>query len=99
LAVDQCGIDRDSDSQGGEQPDILRNTRTLMSENDVDTLPASAAWPMALRAALHAALEGTRNLLASHGIFNMSASEHAGLDQRARVMVRIVGSKSRLAVD
>lgn len=49
--------------------------------------------------ALRTALERTKHLLASHGIFNMSASEHVGLDQRTRVMVQIVGSKSQLAVD
>src|ERR1700758_2322733 len=44
----------------------------------------------AFREALRAALEGTKDLPASHGIFNMSANDHAGLDQRARVMVQIV---------
>ncbi|MEW6165819.1 MAG: ABC transporter substrate-binding protein [Pseudomonadota bacterium] len=42
------------------------------------------------RAALRDALEGTRELAAAHGIFNMSASDHLGLDQRARVMVEVV---------
>jgi len=41
------------------------------------------------RAALRDALEATTNLPASHGVFNMSASDHLGFDQRARVMVRI----------
>jgi branched-chain amino acid transport system substrate-binding protein len=45
----------------------------------------------AFREALRAALENTKDLPASHGIFNMSANDHAGLDQRARVMVEIVG--------
>jgi branched-chain amino acid transport system substrate-binding protein len=36
---------------------------------------------------------------ASHGIFNMSANDHAGLDQRARVMVEIVGGKWKLSGD
>ncbi|PCE26194.1 hypothetical protein BWP39_16855 [Paraburkholderia acidicola] len=72
-----------------------RNTRKFTSENHVDARTVSGA----LRTALHAALERTKPLLASHGIFNMSASEHVGLDQRTRVMVQIVGSKSQLAVD
>jgi len=41
------------------------------------------------RKALRDALEATRNLVASHGVFNMSASDHLGFDQRARVMVTI----------
>jgi branched-chain amino acid transport system substrate-binding protein len=53
----------------------------------------------AFRAALRSALESTKDLPASHGIFNMSAADHAGLDQRARVMVEIVGGKWKLAGD
>jgi branched-chain amino acid transport system substrate-binding protein len=41
------------------------------------------------RAALRDALESTRELAGAHGIFNMSATDHLGLDQRARVMVKI----------
>lgn len=43
----------------------------------------------AFRAALRDALEKTGNLAGAHGIFNMSATDHLGLDQRSRVMVRI----------
>ena len=59
----------------------------------------AAAVPVALkkaqpgtpefRAALRDALEGTKNLAGAHGIFNMTPADHLGLDQRARVMVRI----------
>ena len=41
------------------------------------------------RAALRDALEGTRNISGSHGVYNMSANDHLGLDQRARVMIRV----------
>ncbi|MCS6809807.1 MAG: ABC transporter substrate-binding protein [Tepidimonas sp.] len=41
------------------------------------------------RAALRDALENAKNVAGAHGIFNMSPTDHAGLDQRARVMVRI----------
>lgn len=30
-----------------------------------------------------------KNLAGAHGVFNMSAQDHLGLDQRARVMVQI----------
>jgi branched-chain amino acid transport system substrate-binding protein len=41
------------------------------------------------RAALRDALEATKNVAGAHGIFNMSPTDHLGLDQRARVMVKI----------
>ncbi|MBK9244811.1 MAG: ABC transporter substrate-binding protein [Burkholderiales bacterium] len=43
------------------------------------------------RAALRDALEGVKNAAGAHGIFNMSPTDHLGLDQRAAVMVQIVG--------
>jgi branched-chain amino acid transport system substrate-binding protein len=49
------------------------------------------------RAALRDALEATRNLPASHGVFNMSANDHLGFDQRARVMVTIQNGGWQLA--
>jgi len=48
------------------------------------------------RAALRDALEGTKNLPAAHGVFNMSAADHLGLDQRARVMVKVDGGTWKL---
>lgn len=41
------------------------------------------------RAALRDALEQVKNVAGAHGIFNMSPTDHLGLDQRARVMVKI----------
>lgn len=43
----------------------------------------------AFRAALRDALEGVKELAGAHGVFNMSPTDHLGLDQRARVMVKI----------
>lgn len=43
----------------------------------------------AFRAALRDALEQVKELPGAHGIFNMSPNDHLGLDQRARVMVKI----------
>ena len=48
------------------------------------------------RAALRAALEAVHDLKVSNGVINMSKNDHLGLDQRARVMVRIVGGKWKL---
>nr|WP_238446713.1 ABC transporter substrate-binding protein [Azohydromonas australica] len=41
------------------------------------------------RAALRDALEATKEVAGAHGIFTMSPNDHLGLDQRARVMVKI----------
>ena len=59
----------------------------------------SAAIPVALkkaqpgtaefRAALRDALEQVKEMPGAHGIFTMSPNDHLGLDQRARVMVKI----------
>ena len=43
----------------------------------------------AFRVALRDALEQVKELPGAHGIFNMSPNDHLGLDQRARVMVKI----------
>ncbi len=41
------------------------------------------------RAALRAALEGLRNVVTAEAVFNMSPTDHNGVDGRSQVMVRI----------
>jgi branched-chain amino acid transport system substrate-binding protein len=48
------------------------------------------------RSALREALEGVRELRLSNGISNMSKNDHLGLDQRARVIVKVEGGKWKL---
>jgi branched-chain amino acid transport system substrate-binding protein len=48
------------------------------------------------RRALRDALEGTKNLPAAHGIFNMTPNDHQGYDQRARVMATIENNNWKL---
>ncbi|MEP7139632.1 MAG: ABC transporter substrate-binding protein [Caldimonas sp.] len=48
------------------------------------------------RAALREALEGLHNLHVSNGVVNMSKNDHLGLDQRARVIVKVVDNKWKL---
>lgn len=43
----------------------------------------------AFRQALRDAIEAEREIAGAHGVFNMSANDHFGLDERARVLVRI----------
>jgi branched-chain amino acid transport system substrate-binding protein len=42
------------------------------------------------RSALRDALEKTKNVVGAHGVYNMTPTDHLGLDQRARVMVKVV---------
>jgi branched-chain amino acid transport system substrate-binding protein len=48
------------------------------------------------RVALRDALENVKNLPVAHGVFNMSATDHLGFDQRARVMVKVEGGTWKL---
>lgn len=51
----------------------------------------------AFRTALRDALEGVKNAAGAHGIFNMTPTDHLGLDQRAAVMVQIVNGDWKLS--
>lgn len=41
------------------------------------------------RQAVRDALEGSKDVVGTHGVYTMSPTDHAGVDQRARVLVRI----------
>jgi branched-chain amino acid transport system substrate-binding protein len=49
------------------------------------------------RAALRDALESEKEVVATHGVFTMSATDHNGLDNRARTMIKIDNGKWVLA--
>jgi branched-chain amino acid transport system substrate-binding protein len=48
------------------------------------------------RAALRDALENVKNLVGTHGVYSPTAANHNGLDERARVLVRVEGGTWRL---
>jgi len=48
------------------------------------------------RVALRDAIEGVREVVATNGVFNMSPTDHLGLDDRSRVLVRVEGGKWKL---
>jgi branched-chain amino acid transport system substrate-binding protein len=56
-------------------------------------LKSGAPGTPAFRHALRDALEATHGLADTNGVVNMSATDHLGLDQRARVMVEIINGK------
>ncbi len=59
-------------------------------------LKTAAPGTPEFRSALRQALEGVRDLPLSNGVSNMSRNDHLGLDQRARVIVRVEGGKWKL---
>ncbi|MFN0301360.1 MAG: ABC transporter substrate-binding protein [Burkholderiales bacterium] len=48
------------------------------------------------RDALRTALEGVSNVVGTHGVYNMRPENHNGLDERARVLVRVEGGTWKL---
>jgi branched-chain amino acid transport system substrate-binding protein len=66
---------------------------TLLSHAVPVALKAGAPGTPEFRRALRDALEATRGLADTNGVVNMSATDHLGLDQRARVMVEISNGK------
>jgi branched-chain amino acid transport system substrate-binding protein len=61
----------------------------LVQRAATDALKKAQPGTPEFRSAMRDALEGVRELPGAHGIFNMSMQDHAGLDQRGRVMVTI----------
>jgi branched-chain amino acid transport system substrate-binding protein len=81
-----------------------KNTRSNFAAQAYDVLPIlEYALPIAAKAgkpgtrefriALRDALEGIKNLSTNTGVINMTPTDHSGLDERARVIVRIQDGK------
>lgn len=63
----------------------------LMEAAATAALKKAKPGTVEFRVALRDELESVKELAGAHGVFNMSATDHLGLDQRARVMVKIEG--------
>ena len=65
------------------------DTGVLMAAAVPDALKKAKPGTPEFRAAMRDALENLKEVPGAHGIFTMSPTDHLGLDQRARVMVKI----------
>lgn len=66
----------------------------LLLQNAVPAaLKAGKPGTPEFRQGLRDALENTKEMIGAHGVFTMSSKDHLGLDQRARVMVKIENGK------
>lgn len=50
----------------------------------------------AFRSSLRDAIETTRGVAGPNGVYNMSPTDHLGLDERSRVLTQIVGGTWKL---
>jgi branched-chain amino acid transport system substrate-binding protein len=62
-------------------------------------LKAGKPGTEAFRSALRDAVEKEREIVGTQGVFNMSATNHNGMDDRARVLIVIKDGKFRLLAD
>jgi branched-chain amino acid transport system substrate-binding protein len=69
----------------------------LLSVAIPEALKKAQPGTKAFRVALRDALENVHELVASHGVFTMSPTDHNGLDNRARTMITIDNGKWVLA--
>ena len=71
----------------------LYDAGLLLQKAIPDAMKTAQPGTPAFRKALRDALEATTNTPATHGVFTMTKSDHAGLDTRGRVMVMIDNGK------
>ncbi len=65
----------------------------LLSTAIPEALKKAKPGTKEFRLALRDALENTKELVATHGVYTMTATEHNGLDNRARTMIKIDNGK------
>ncbi|MFO1303762.1 MAG: ABC transporter substrate-binding protein [Burkholderiales bacterium] len=68
----------------------------LLARAVPSALKAGKPGTEAFRVALRDALEKERDVVGTQGVFNMSATNHNGMDERARVLVTVKDGKFRL---
>lgn len=62
----------------------------------LEAIKSTKPGTSAFRTALRDSLEKTHEVIGTHGIYNMSASDHNGVDARARVLVKVQGGTWKL---
>ncbi|HEX9277804.1 MAG TPA: ABC transporter substrate-binding protein [Casimicrobiaceae bacterium] len=65
----------------------------LLSHAIPDALKKAKPGTKEFRAALRDGLENAKDIFGAHGVFNMTPQDHNGLDNRARLMIRIEDGK------
>lgn len=89
LDVEYTVLDDASDST----PTVALIKKLLIDKVDAIIGPSGSPNSMA---ALRDALEGTRELVGTQGVYNMSAADHSGFDRRGRELMQLTGGVWRL---
>lgn len=71
----------------------LADCATLMLAGVKPALEKGKPGTAEFRAALRDAVEMSKEVVATHGVYSFSPTNHAGLDKRSRVLIRIEGGK------
>jgi len=69
------------------------DTYLLLAHAIPDALKKAKPGTKEFRAALRDGLENAKDVFGAHGVFNMTPQDHNGLDNRARLMIRIEDGK------
>ncbi len=69
----------------------------LLTRGVPDAVKAGKPGTKAFRAALRDGIEGAKDVVGVHGVFNMSPGDHNGLDNRGRMMMTIKDGKWMIA--
>ena len=89
--IDKFGADAVSPFAGYSEDAFL-----LLQAAIPGALKAGAPGTEAFRVALRGDLEQTHDLVGTHGVYSMSATNHNGMDDRARVLVQAVNGQWKL---
>jgi len=71
----------------------LFDCATIMLSGIQPALAKGKPGTAEFRAALRDSVEGLKDVAATHGVYTFSPTDHAGLDKRSRVLIKVVGAK------
>ena len=74
----------------------LADCATLMLAGVQPVLAKGKPGTAEFRAAIRDAVETSKEVVATHGVYSFSPTDHAGLDKRSRVLIKVEGGKWNL---
>jgi len=94
--IDDVPVDRDSEGSRNAFAGYSYDGYLLLDAAAAIALKKAQPGTPEFRQALRDALESLKNVVGTHGVYNMTPTNHNGLDERARVLVRVENGVWRL---